>query len=241
MILRRASPRFRLVLLMLVTVTTAVLVERRAYAQTRLRSIYDFQGLIVADGAGPVAPVIRDAAGNLFGTTPQGGDRFCHIGGCGTVFRIDAMGREHVLHHFSGSTDGSFPYGALLRDTAGDLYGTAYEGGLGYGVVFRIAPDGTLTPLYSFTGGSDGANPYSGLVMDAAGNLYGTTVYGGVALGSAGYGTVFKLDQSGVLTVLYSFAGGADGQNPQGVLILDANGNFYGTTLSGGDTRCGAG
>jgi uncharacterized repeat protein (TIGR03803 family) len=102
--------------------------------------------------------------------------------------------------------------------------------------VFQLTPSGTLNVLYSFTG-SDGAYPYAGLIADAAGNLYGTTDSGGAPMScniTTGCGTVFQLDPSGTLTVLYSFTWSSDGGNPGSALIADAVGNLYGTTQEGG-------
>ena len=100
----------------------------------------------------------------------------------------------------------------------------------GCGTVFQLDTSGTLTVLHSFTNRRDGNHPDAGLIADAAGNLYGTTLSGG----DGGYGTVFQLDPSGTLTVLYSFTGGSDGRSPVGGLIADAAGNLYGTTYGGG-------
>jgi uncharacterized repeat protein (TIGR03803 family) len=138
---------------------------------------------------------------------------------------------ESVLYNFATSSlQGSNPYAGLLRDKAGVLYGTTVSGGAsGDGTVYRIGANGGETVLYSFTG-PDGANPYGGVIADDQGNLYGTT-YGG---GASGAGVVFKLDRSGVETVLYSFTGGADGGNPHGGVVRDAQGNLYGTTEYGG-------
>jgi uncharacterized repeat protein (TIGR03803 family) len=141
---------------------------------------YAFKG--GTDGAGPAAALIQDhPAGNLYGTTSQGGNTGCALNaGCGTVFKVDTRKRETVLHRFGGSPDGATPYGRLVMDGSGNLYGTTSAGGGGTacqggcGTVFKIDPSGAETVLYSFTGSPDGANPYAGLVMDGAGDLYGT-------------------------------------------------------------------
>ncbi len=145
-----------------------------------------------------------------------------------------------VLHAFRGTSDGLAPYGRVIADAAGNLYGTtAFGGASGAGIVFELtnpgAPTGwTENVLYTFTGGSDGSQPYGGLIFDAAGNLYGTTYRGG----TADAGTVYQLTpgQGGAWTetVLYSFAGGADGLGPQCDLNFDPAGNLYGTTNNGG-------
>jgi uncharacterized repeat protein (TIGR03803 family) len=139
-----------------------------------------------------------------------------------------------VLYNFTGSTDGAYPYAGLVRDQAGNVYGTTDAGGAsGYGVVFKVDSSGTETVLHSFTGGTtDGAFPFAGLIQDKSGNFYGTTIYGG----ASSAGTVFKVDSSGSETVLYSFAGGTtDGCYPYGGLVQDSSGNLYGTT-----SNCGA-
>ncbi len=198
------------------------------------------------DGANPMAGVVQDAQGNLYGTTVNGGQ--C----CGTVFKIDTTGNEGVLHNFTGGWgggDGELPEAGLVQDAQGNLYGTTYYGGdhtcnasWGCGTVFKVDTAGTETVLHSFTGGEgDGALPTAGLVLDAQGNLYGTTYYGGVnwcGVPNAPYGcgTVFKLDKTGNETLLHSFGppGGSDGSFPAAGLVLDAQGNLYGTTYEGG-------
>lgn len=183
------------------------------------------------DGSGPFAALIMDTAGNLYGTTYYGG--VC----CGIVFKLDTSSNETVLHSFTGGSDGGGPLAGLIMDAAGNLYGTTFGGGaFGNGTVFKLDPSGNETVLYSFTGGSDGSFPSAALIMDAIGNLYGTTAGGGSA-GSActlACGTVFKLDTSGNETVLHSFTGGTDGSDPTAGLIMDAAGNLYGTTFTGG-------
>jgi uncharacterized repeat protein (TIGR03803 family) len=198
------------------------------------RVIYSFAG--GADGSIPVAGVIRDKSGNLYGTTYQGGSSNCEGEGCGTAFRISSSGAETVLHVFTGGSDGSQPLASLVEDTTGNLYGTTWLGGAnGSGVVFVLAPNGAETVLHAFAGGSDGAGPGGGLLRDAAGDFYGTTAGGG----SGNSGTIFKISADGTESVLYSFKGGKDGDNPLSTLIEDASGNFYGTTLSGGRRNLG--
>lgn len=192
------------------------------------------------DGATAQAGLVRDAAGNLYSTTSLGGAY-----GNGTVFKVDKTGAETVLYNFTGGTDGGFPSGALVRDAAGNLYGTTVSGGTGTsclggtascGTVFKLDATGIETVLYSFTGPPDGGNPSAGLLRDAAGNLYGTSAYGGYLLAcfsSSGCGTVFKLDSTGTETLLHRFSIG-DGAFPLSGLIPDAAGNLYATTYSGG-------
>jgi len=141
-----------------------------------------------------------------------------------------------VLYNFTGSSDGAYPYAILLRDAAGNLYGTTEVGGSGNGVVFKVDTSGKETVLYSFTGGADGGYPFAGVVRDKSGNLYGTTEAGG----SSALGTVFKVDTSGTETVLHSFAGGTtDGCYPYGGLLRDKAGNLYGTTADCGASSVG--
>jgi uncharacterized repeat protein (TIGR03803 family) len=182
-----------------------------------------------SDGRWPYAGVILDEAGNLYGTTYEGG-----TGSYGTVFKLAPDGTETVLHAFSG-TDGGFPGAVLTLDAAGNLYGTTQGGGTsGNGAVFKLTPNGTETVLYSFTGENDGANPYSSpLLIDGKGNLYGTTCCGG----AGGNGTVFEVAPDGNESVLHAFSG-SDGGFPVAGLIKD-HGYFYGTTQSGGANGSG--
>jgi uncharacterized repeat protein (TIGR03803 family) len=213
-----------------------------AHGQT-FTVLHSFKG--GTDGEGPNGSVVRDAAGNLYGTTEYGGGGTCFTGdGCGTVFKVDTAGKETVLYSFTGGADGALPLASVIRDAAGNLYGTTEAGGdltcndgVGCGTVFKLDTDGKETVLHSFTG-KDGTSPIAGVIRDAAGNLYGTTPQGG-AFSS---GTVFKLDTSGNETVLYNFMGGrggTDGSYPDGALIRDAAGNLYGTTQLGGNYSFG--
>ena len=147
---------------------------------------------------------------------------------------------DQTLYSFSGAADGGNPISSLAMDPAGNLYGTTFvSGASNAGVVYELSPNGnggwTQTVLYSFTGGADGANPYyADVILDKAGNLYGTTVGGG----ANNLGVVFELSPNGnggwTETVLHSFAGGIDGENPYSGLVLDPFGNLYGTTYGGG-------
>ena len=198
-----------------------------------LTVLYSFTG--GSDGANPFSGVILDSAGNLYGTTAYGGSAYRNAGH-GVVYELSTTGQLTVLYTFSGGTDGAYPYAGVIRDSAGNLYGTTYFGGAaGQGVVYKVATANSETVLYSFTGGADGANPYASVIRDSAGNLYGTTFAGG----GAGQGVLYKLNTAGNETPLYSFAGGADGANPNAGVVRDSAGNFYGTTIYGGTSRAG--
>jgi len=209
--------------------------------------LYSFKGH--SDGQYP-SGVTLDDGGNLYGTTPWGGNGTDCADGCGTVFKLDKSGRKTVLYNFTFGTDGGAPYSGVIRDRVGNLYGTTSWGGdlscnngYGCGTVFMLDTIGKESVLYSFTGGTDGIQPYAGLVRDGGGNIYGTTEQGGVPgcgkEGGAGCGTVFKLDTSGNETVLYRFTGtGGDGAYPHAGVVLDPQGNLYGTTITGGSTNC---
>jgi len=184
-----------------------------------------------------VPGLIMDSAGNLYGTIMYAG-----TANAGIVYKVDPTGKMTVLYNFQGGTDGYSPRGSLIRDSAGNLYGTTFYGGTagncsssGCGTVFKLDPTGKETVLYSFQGGTDGSNPNAGLTMDSAGNLCGTTENGG----TAGDGTVFKVDPTGKETLLYSFQGGTDGILPSASLIMDSAGNLYGTTYVGGMVGAG--
>jgi len=201
--------------------------------------LHKFSG---ANGANPYAGLLRDASGDLFGTTLEGGDTSCNAPyGCGTVFKLDKTGKkETVLHKFAGDPDGDFPESLLAEDKAGNLYGTTYLGGAhGLGAVFKIGKTGKEKVLYSFTGGSDGCFPDPGVTLDSAGNLYGVAFEGGSGFCNSGRGVVFKVDTAGKETVLHTFSGGSDGANPFSVLVFDLKGDLYGTTQNGGSSGCG--
>jgi uncharacterized repeat protein (TIGR03803 family) len=198
--------------------------------------LYRFTG--GADGGGADAGVVLDSAGNLYGTTAAGG-----TAGDGVVYMLDASDRyrETVLYSFTGGADGNQPLSGVVRDAAGNLYGTTFAGGTsgagggsGAGVVYKLDTSGQETVLYSFTGGSDGCSPAADVILDSAGTLYGTTNGGGTAVGSAGSGVVFELDTARQETVLHTFTGGADGAYPEAGVIPDHAGSLYGTTYSGG-------
>ncbi len=196
--------------------------------------LHSFKG---PDGEFPSGSLLLDEAGNLYGTTPGGGTY-----GVGVVFKLDKSGKETVLHNFKG-TDGAYPLGSLVRDGTGNLYGATFAGGVGNcfmgkgcGVVFKLDKTGKETVLHAFTGGSDGGEPQGpgALIRDKAGSLYGTTVQGGTGNCNGqndGCGVVFKLDQTGKETVLYTFTGESDGGEPLTGLALDEAGSLYGSAV----------
>jgi uncharacterized repeat protein (TIGR03803 family) len=249
---------------------TSMAATLSAQAQT-FTVVHTFNG--APDGAVP-SRVVKDAAGNLYGTTQQGGitagvctNIVAGMNGCGTVFKLDPTGTETVLYQFTGGTDGQSPTAGLVRDAAGNLYGSSSAG------VFKLDATGKFTVLHSpgayaglvmdaggnlYGSSSEGifkidaagkftvldSSAYSNvtLALDAAGNLYGTNQYGGNINSdclNGSCGIVFKLDTAGTYTVLHSFnTGGDDGYNPIAGVVLDAAGDLYGTTQYGGTPNC---
>jgi uncharacterized repeat protein (TIGR03803 family) len=205
--------------------------------------LYAFQG--GADGSHPQADLRVDRAGDLYGTTNNGGGSAQCIGGCGTVFKLtpshDAYG-ESVLYAFGGSGDGAYPQGSLIADATVCNFNT------GCGTVFKLArgPAGyTESLIYRFavpSDANDGDNPVAELAQDASGSLYGTTLGGGSA-NYSGYGTVFRLTPAGqkfTETVLHRFSGGSDGKNPYTGLWMRQRQNdvqLFGTTGAAGDLK----
>ncbi|HUA17086.1 MAG TPA: choice-of-anchor tandem repeat GloVer-containing protein [Verrucomicrobiae bacterium] len=212
--------------------------------------IYNF-GASTSDGALPIANMVFDSKGNLYGTTFAGGAY-----GLGTVFELSLSGgnwTEKIIYSFGVSlADGKIPEAGVIFDSKGNLYGTTSVGGTsdttyggGYGTVFELSPSGstwTETVLWNFSylSQTDGYFPESNLVFDSSGNLYGTTADGGTGQDLEGGGTIFELVPQGgggwTEKVLYNFGGGG----PQGYLItggvvLDSAGNIYGVAHSGGN------
>jgi uncharacterized repeat protein (TIGR03803 family) len=177
-----------------------------------------------SDGGLPGGTVTLDSAGDIYG-----------MAGFQVVFKIDTAGNFSTIYTFSDSEELGFG-NTLIQNRAGDLFGTGYNpDGSNGGIVFEVTPQGKETTLYTFTfGGIDGSEPNNKLAQDAAGNLYGST-FGG---GTNDEGTIFKIDTSGVLSVLYSFcqlAKCADGAEPYSWLTLDSSGNLYGETFNSGN------
>jgi uncharacterized repeat protein (TIGR03803 family) len=237
-----------------VTIILTLVLATGSYAQT-LKVLHDF-GVTASDGNLPSGPLLKDAAGNLYGMTSTGGAH-----NLGTVYRLSPTSaggfKETVLYSFKGGlTDGALPQGPLVRDSAGHLYGVTEAGGIdatvctspnpGCGVVFKLTLTSTgrwaESVLHRFTG-TDGGNSFAGLVRDSKGNFYGATSVGG----SKGLGTVYKLSPISTgwkQTVLHSFTGGTDGAAPfmfETALTLDSLGNIYGSTYQGGGAAASAG
>jgi len=224
-----------IVLILAVVFGLVIVATQPAQAQT-FSVLYNFTG--GSDGGFPSAGPIQDSVGTLYGTTYGGGN------GDGVVYEVSTAGTETVLYTFCSQTncaDGRDPETPLARDRAGNIYGTTGFGGASYGccgVVFKLDTAGNETVLYSFTG-SDGCIPWQGLVADYTENLYGTAAYCGSR--TSNYGTTFKVDASGSLTILHAFAGPpSDGAYPwYGHLTMDEFGNLYGVTQSGGSNNYG--
>jgi hypothetical protein len=264
--------QIRLVVRRLFPVVIVLAFAAVASASWKEKVLYSFQS--GTDGATPVGAVVFDKQGNLYGTTRDGGSSSCRsVQQCGTVYQLTPPVKqgdpwtETVLYIFKGnaSKDGASPYGGLVIDAAGNLYGTTGYGGtgncvvlgtlMGCGTVFELSPPQqkggkwTETVLYSFPIPKQGFVPAGDLVFDSAGNLYGATIFGG-GFGTTCdpfykyCGTVFELSppktKGGKWTekVLHSFEGGADGANPNGALLLDNKDTIYGTTFAGGNQNC---
>ncbi len=185
------------------------------------------------DGVNPYGGLVLATDGNFYGTTTGGG-----MHGHGTVFKITAAGKLTTLCSFTAI---GFAGTALVEGVDGNFYGTTSDGGAnGKGSVFSVTPLGALTTLHSFTG-SDGSSPYDALIVGADGSLYGTTYSGGASnnqlCDGIGCGTMYRMARQGRLKTIYNFcsqSGCVDGQFPYGDLLLGSDGNFYGTTNSGG-------
>jgi uncharacterized repeat protein (TIGR03803 family) len=199
------------------------------------KTLHNFGG--AGDGGHPMAALIFDGAGNLYGTT-SGGGAF----GLGTAFELspdpDGGWTERILHNFGGVGDGETPKASLILDAAGNLYGTTYAGGaFSLGTAFRLSPQlgggWTESILHSFGTGEDGSALFAGLIFDASGNLYGTAWMGGAFGGGTLYELIPEAGGDWTEKTLHSFGNGKDGSGPHGELILDPEGNLYGTAGGG--------
>jgi len=244
--MKRTKNVGKLVAVLLPLIMAIVLMPLGTSAQSTFITLHRFSG--GSDGGNAQGSLIFDAAGNLYGTTFEGGNSHCGCGG--VVFQLtprsDGRWAETVLHVFGRGNDGAEPRAGLIFDGAGNLYGTTASGGVpNLGTVFELTPnaDGNWSEkvLHSFTGESDGAGPFAGLTFDQTGNLYGTTITGGT--GSTPAGTVFELrpnaDGSWSERIIHSFIRDIDGDGPRGGLVFDESGNLYGTTSLGGPSEAG--
>ena len=228
-----------------IVLALAVLSMQSAQAQM-FKVIHNFTG--GGDGGRPDTGLTMDAAGNLYGTTSEGGNLGgnCSNTGCGTVFKLKHSGSSWVLtplYSFAGGNDGDSPAGRVIIAKDGTVYGTTFFGGGGSGTVFHLTPSPTApktalarwneTVIYRFSGGSDGMYPEGDLTFGQSGNIYGTTQYGG----NAGWGVIYELVPSGgswTETVLYSPQIYDDGAYPTGGVVFDSSGNLYAVFTSGG-------
>jgi len=202
-------------------------------------NLYSFAGF-PGDGGHPNAGLVQGSDSNFYGTTDLGGTY-----NSGTVFRISSSGSYTNLHSFFGyPIDGAVPVAGLVQGSDGNFYGvTPFGGTVNSGTVFRISTSGVYTSLYSFgSSTNDGTEPGGTLVQGSDGNFYGVTPFGGTSTncGTNGCGTVFRINPSGSYTNLYSFGIYTnDGVIPSGGLVQGSDGNFYGTTATGGTSTNG--
>ncbi len=206
-----------------------------------------------SDGYWPLAGLVLDSVGNLYGTTWQGG-----VHDKGFAFQLspksDGTWQEKALHSFGNGTDGFYLFAPLVIDPAGNLFGVTNDGGIhpctangniDCGTVFMISPGGngswSETVIHNFGNGSDGQNPYGGLVLDAAGNLYGTTYWGGIHADGTTFEMSPRIGGGWTETVLHSFNdNGVDAAAPAASMMLDSSGDLYGTSAFGGTNYIGA-
>lgn len=201
-------------------------------------------------GGNPLTGMLLDPAGNLYGTTSDGGPT-----GKGSIFTLTHSPSGWAfqdIHDFAGNPDGDFPSGNMIFGRGNVIYGTTSGGGtgagcqFGCGTVFQLtrSQQGTWTEtvLYSFQGGGDGSAPLGPMAIDKAGNLYGVTAVGGTGNCQNGCGTVFRLHPTNQGTwqkrTLLNFPGQQNGWWPVGGVAFDPAGNLYGVTSLGGDTSC---
>jgi uncharacterized repeat protein (TIGR03803 family) len=229
------------VLSLVIALAATCALATTAHAQTE-QVLYNFTP---RTGAFPPAGPIFDTQGNLYGSA-DGGDESA---GHGAVFELSpgtsSMWTETDLAIFHNIATGWNPSAGVVADRSGVLFGTTSQGGSsstacteGCGVVFQLAQvakgQWAETVIHTFVGGIDGNSPRAGIILDSEGNVYGTTAYGG----SSNYGMVFKLSSHGWKeSILHTFTGGVDGGVPSASLVMDASGNLYGTTYSGGNTN----
>jgi uncharacterized repeat protein (TIGR03803 family) len=224
--------------LLLTLISVAAMAAGPAQAQT-----YTILHAFAAgtDGADP-NPIIGDADGNFYGTTKFGGIVTCGADSCGTVFKVDSAGNETVLYRFEGGNNGYGPFAGLARDAKGTLYGTTQGNGYvdGASVVFKVDSDGQETTFD--VAGANACCLDSPVAVDADGNIYGMSPYTGkpncnLVENGLGCGTLFKVSADGKFKALHVFQG-KDGIQPEGGVVLDGQGNIYGTAIYGGNLKC---
>lgn len=192
-----------------------------------MTTLHSFDG---SDGRLPVSGVIQATDGRFYGTTTYGGAR-----DMGTIFKMTLAGRVSILHTFRGP-DGAYPSGTLIEASSVELYGTTNGGGThGFGTIFKLDAHGEFSSLYSFGHRPEGAFPTAGLVEGNDGFFYGITEYGG----KYDDGTIFKVTQSGIVTILHSFDFFDDGAQPVARLVQATDEDFYGITTTGGSDQQG--
>ena len=235
---------------MLLMVTFTAIVSRPVHAQDinaqdlSIDILHAFSG--PPDGVAP-NPVIRDAEGNLYGTTAGGGEASCpgsNGAGCGTVFEVTRDGQYTVLYRFlGGDSDGAFPTSGVTRDAAGNLFGTTQGANGAPSTIYEIKRNGE-EKILRYLGNAnfaDGAAANSAPVLDAKGNLFGNTWYGGdpsCGFNGNGCGVVYEVEANGKFRVLYTFTSLADGIEPYGSPVIDSQGNIFGVTGLGGILTC---
>jgi uncharacterized repeat protein (TIGR03803 family) len=214
-----------------------------AHGQT-LKTLYSFTGQ--NDGGMPSTPLLRENSGTLYGAAFTSANGV----GNGTIFKLSPSGKFSLLYAFPGlgglGTAGANPLGGLVRNAKGDIYGVTEGGGFGngYGVVFKVSASGKERVLHTFTGPpNDGLEPLATLVAGASGMFYGTTGFGGSGECQGGQpvcGIAFAIDSAGHYKIIHNFQGPpTDGFEPWDNLVQDAQGNIYGTTMSGGSDQSG--
>lgn len=232
-----STPRSWPTLIAIVTVSTVLAAS--AFATTNTHILYSFLG--GSDGEYLDTDLVIDSAGNLYGTSVQGG-----AFGAGTVFQVTPSGVHTVLYSFTGGADGGEPYKGVTLDAQGNIYGTAGVGGLyvgpcsdtGCGVVFKLTNSGgtwTQTVIHNFTGGKDGWGPGAGVTIDSRGAVYGMTPVGGEFNAGVIYQLTSGISGNWTERIIHSFTGGADGIGGfAGRLLPDGAGGFYGACTAGG-------
>jgi uncharacterized repeat protein (TIGR03803 family) len=184
------------------------------------------------DGAGPLQGLVRSSTGELYGAAAGGA-----ISTNGSVFEINPAGGYVTRYRFLSQGDGHCPFSSVAIDAKGFVYGTVVGNGFGgdpNGAVWKLSTKNVLTPLHLFTDNNDGEYPDQAPIVDSMGNLYGTMI---TKNDSEYAGAVWKIDVAGKFTTVHQFTGMADGFAPNGPLMINTDGNLYGTTQSGGGTK----